>query len=366
MPRVLVLALENWLGAAHLPRALTRAGFEVSLLCYPNTLISLTRFADDRDICVPTDGAEIVARRILGLIESKPTKMCIPADDRALRFLQHIDQLAPTGQLPKPLSDLARASLPNPDAFVYGEDKESAGRLMESMGVRTPRRELIWSTGDLRDFIAEAGLPVVIKPLVGTAGQGVQVLRTDDEAKAAQIGSGRWMAQKYIAGKAAAAASVALHGKCLGTIAFEKTLTHPGETGSASVVTRLDNDEIRHAAATFAKATGFNGFYSPGYIIEEATGDAYFLEINARAVPLVPASAMLGLDLCRCLYAGIVGAPLPAQDPAAPTVLALYPQELHRDPNSPNRHLLLDEPSDDPLVHKAMQRGIELIEAGLA
>jgi len=366
MPRVLVLALENWLGAARLPRALSVAGFKVSLLCYPNTLVSLTRFADDRDICVPSDGAEIVARRIMALIEANPAKICIPADDRALRFLQHIVSVASIGRLPKVLMDLARASLPDPEAFKYGDDKEAASQLMESLGVRTPRRELIWSTGDLREFVAAAGLPAVIKPLTGTAGQGVQILRTSEDVAAVRIGGGTWMAQKYIAGKPAASASVALNGKCLGTLAFEKTLTHPGETGPASVVTRLDNEEMRRGAAAYAKATRFNGFFSPGYMVEEGSGDAYFLEVNTRAVPLVPSSSKLGLDLCRCLYAGIVGAPLPAQDPDARRVMALYPQELHRDSNSPYRDLLLDEPVDDPLVHKAMQRGIEMVAAGMA
>jgi len=365
MPRVLVLALENWLGAARLPRALSVAGFQVSLLCYPNTLISLTKFADDRDICVPSDSAEIVAQRILSLVEKNQTRMIIAGDDRAVRFLQHIVEVAPTGLLPKELTDLARASLPDPSAFKYGDDKEAASRLMDELGVRTPRRQLIWSTGDLREFAA-MGLPIVIKPLTGTAGQGVQILRTQDDVRAATIDPrSSWMAQQYIVGKSAGSASVALNGDCFATLAYEKTLTYPGETGPASVATRLDHDEFHIWAGAFAKATHFNGFFSPGYMVEDSTGEPYFLEVNSRVVPMATCAARLGLDLCKCLFAKIVGAPIPKLDPEAPKVIAFYPQELHRDPNSPNRHLLLDEPVDDPLIHKAMERGIEMLAAGL-
>ncbi|MFI5387759.1 MAG: hypothetical protein ACHQ50_16750, partial [Fimbriimonadales bacterium] len=91
---------------------------------------------------------------------------------------------------------------------------------------------------------------------------------------------------------------------------------------------------------------------------------AYFLEVNARVVPFVPCSAKLGVDLCRALYCRLVGAPIPKPDQDAPTVIALYPQELHRDPDSPYREHILDEPIDDPLVHRAMQRGIDMLAAG--
>ncbi|HVT12268.1 MAG TPA: ATP-grasp domain-containing protein [Fimbriimonadaceae bacterium] len=365
MPRLLVLALENWLGAARLPRALKCAGFEISLLCYPNTLISLTKYADDRDVCLPNDPAEIVLKRMLALLDAHPARMIVPADDRALRYLCHLLEVAPIARFPKALVDLVRASLPDPAAFKYGVDKEAATELMTGLGFRAPRRSMIWSMHELKSFIEEVGFPVVVKPLEGTAGQGVQILRDAAGLAAATITENeRWMAQQYIRGKAAGAASVALDGKCLATLAFEKTITYPGETGPTSVATRLDTEEIHRGSAAFAEATNYNGFYSPGFVIEEATGLPYFLEVNSRAIPIVPPSGKMGLDLCGALYAGVVGAPPPTQDLSAPRVMAFYPQELHRDPNSPYRDLILDEPFDDPLIHKAMEKGIEVLAAG--
>ncbi len=364
MPRVLVLALENWLGAARLPKALQSAGFEVSLLSYTNTLISLTKYADDRDVCVPTDSAESVAQRILALLDNKQTRLMIPADDRALRFMQHIAEVAHMNRLPKELTNLVAASLPDPGAFKYGEDKDAASQLMSDLGFRTPKRALIWSRQDLREFGAEAGLPVVLKPLSGTAGQGVQILRTEEDIAVAMIGAeSKWMAQQYIVGKSAGTASVCLDGRCLGAIAFEKTLTYPGETGPASVITCFDSAEIDRASHTYAKATHHNGFLSLGFMVEEETNDPYFIETNARAVPLVGFSHWVGFDLCGALYNRLVGAPAPQKDPSAPKVIAFYPQELHRDPNSPYRKLILDEPTDDPAVHAAMQKGIDMLAA---
>ncbi|HWA83848.1 MAG TPA: ATP-grasp domain-containing protein [Fimbriimonadaceae bacterium] len=365
MPRLLVLALENWLGAARLPKALQCAGFEISLLCYPNTLISLTRYADDRDICLPNDPAETVLKRMLALLDAHPARMIVPADDRSHRFLCHILEVAPMARFPQALLNLVSASLPDPAALRYGNDKDAATQLMNELGFRAPRRTMIWSKCELNSFVEEAGFPVVVKPLEGTAGQGVQILQeVADLAGAVVTENQRWMVQRYIRGKAAAAASVALDGKCLGTLAFEKTITYPGETGPTSVATRLDLEEIHRAATAFAEATRYNGFYSPGFVVEEETGLPYFLEVNSRATPIVPCSGKLGLDLCEALYAGVVGTPLPEQNLDAPRMMAFYPQELHRDPNSTYRDLILDEPVDDPLVHKAMQKGIEMMAAG--
>jgi carbamoylphosphate synthase large subunit len=366
MPRVLVLALDNWLGAARLPKALQCAGFEVSLLCYPNTLISLTKYANDRDLCLPTDTAEAVARRLITMLE-KPARMIIPSDDRALRFLHHIVEVAHTGYLPQPLIDVVTRSLPKPEAFKYATDKEAASDLMTGLGFKTPRRARIWSKQDLREFVDEVGLPVVVKPLSGTAGEGVQILTTPQEVAGAYLAeNSEWLVQQYIAGKSCACASVALDGKYIASIPFEKTITHPGETGPATLVTRLDNSEMHRGSQAYAQAAGANGFYSMGYMVEQATGDAYFIEVNARAVPLVTCSDKVGLDLCKTLYARIVGAPLPVLDEAAPRRIAFYPQELHRDPNSPYRNEILDEPLDDPLVHKAMQKGVDMVAGGLA
>jgi hypothetical protein len=365
MPRVLVLALDNWLGAARLPKALQCAGFEVSLLSYPNTLVSLTKYANDRDLCLPSDPAEIVANRILGLLQ-KPTKMIIPGDDRALRFLQHIIEVGEKGYLPFALTDIARKSLPDASAFKYSTDKWAASGFMAGMGFRTPQSTKVWSLQDLRDFVDQAGLPAIVKPLMGTAGEGVQILLTGDDVQNARLSAdSEWLAQKYIVGKAGACASVALEGKHIASIPYEKTISHPGETGPATLVTRLDNEVMTRGAAAYANAVNANGFYSMDYVIEEGSGDAYFLEVNARVVPLVTVSEKVGLDLCRALYKAMAGAPIPQLDTSAPRRIAFYPQELHRDPQSPYRNEILDEPFDDPLVHKAMQKGVEMMAAGL-
>lgn len=366
-PRVLVLALENWLGTARLPKALQAAGFKVTLLSYPNTLVSLTRYADDRGLCHPSDTAEAVAKRMLDLIEVLPTRLIVPGDDRALRFLQHIIEVAPQGRLPAALVDLARASLPDSSAFKYGADKEAATRLVASFGIQVPKHAPIGSRADLREAVEDLGLPVVIKPLSGRAGVGVQILATHDEVEKAVIDpASTWIAQQYIRGKPAGTAAVALGGKCLGSLHYVKTLTHPGETGPATVVTRLENDDMGRATTAFAQATRFNGFFSPGYMVEEDSGTVYFIEMNDRIVPLVANSGKVGLDLCRALYCGIKGAARPRLDPSAPSMIALYPQELHRDPNSPYREHILDEPLDDPQLHKAMEQGIAMLATGMA
>lgn len=362
--RALVLALENYLSAARLPRALHEGGFEVAAICYPETLLSLTKYLDRREVILPTDDASRVAMRIVGLITGWGPRLIIPADDRALRFLHHIVEVSHTGVLPEPLVALAKASLPAREAFAFATDKQAASEFMARLGFATPEWRAIANIADAEAFAGEVGFPVVLKPAGGHAGQGIQICRSPADLRSASLSDGQWFVQKYIVGMPAESSGIAWEGKLLGAILYERTITNPPEIGPTCVATIIEHPTMAAGLAAFARATRHNGILSIGWMLEKDTGDAYFLEVNARSVPLVGPSPKLGLNLCECLRARLAGAPQPKPDPNAPRMIALYPQELHRDPNSPYREHILDEPFDDPMVHRAMQAGIEMLAAG--
>ncbi|HVT12267.1 MAG TPA: hypothetical protein VHE55_08365 [Fimbriimonadaceae bacterium] len=360
--RILVLALENYLSAARLPKALADGGFEVAAICYPDALISLTRYVDRKEVLPRDADAAEVARRMIAIIDSWEPRLVIPADNRALRFLHHIVEVERSGVLPPALIRLVKESLPDPAAFAVATDKRVAAALMHRLGFDVPEWRPIASIREAEAFAEEIGFPVILKPEGGQAGEGVAICGNAEDLRAARLeGEGGWFVQRFIVGRPAEASGIAWQGKLLGAILYERIEVNPPETGMTCVARVIENATMTAGLAAMAKATRHNGILSLGWMLEAETGSAFFLEANARSVPIVGPSGKLGLNLCECLRARLAGAPQPVPDPAAPRLIALYPQELHRDPNSPYREHLLDEPVDDPLVHQAMQRGIEML-----
>ena len=93
-------------------------------------------------------------------------------------------------------------------------------------------------------------------------------------------------------------------------------------------------------------------------IVHERTLEPYLLEINRRITPGTHRGAYFGLDLCAALYAALHGKPSPSRtdlDVGEEDMVAHFPQEWLRDPDSPNlRKLRVDVPWDEPELIEAM------------
>ncbi|HWA83849.1 MAG TPA: hypothetical protein VG820_10465, partial [Fimbriimonadaceae bacterium] len=301
---VLVLALENYLSAARLPKALVDGGFEVAAICYPDTLISLTRYVGRKEILPRTAGAEEVARRMIAILDSWQPRLVIPADNRALRFLHHIVEVEGAGVLPPALIRLVKESLPEPWAFAVAADKRVAAELMQRLGFDVPEWRPIGSIRDAEAFAEEFGFPVILKPQGGQAGEGVTICQNLEELRRASLdGEGGWFVQRFVVGRPAEASGIAWNGKLLGAILYERIEVNPPETGMTCVAYTIENPTMTAGLAAMVKATRHNGILSLGWMLEAETRRAYFLEANARSVPIVGPSGKLGLNLCECLRA---------------------------------------------------------------
>lgn len=119
-------------------------------------------------------------------------------------------------------------------------------------------------------------------------------------------------------------------------------------TGPASVVRVIQHEEMTSVATALAKSLGSNGFFGVDFILSE-TGEAFFLEINARPTPIALLPVAGGTDLIAALFATMSDSPATAREPIARDLIALFPQEISSDANSPhlaNAHHYL--PADEP------------------
>ena len=102
-----------------------------------------------------------------------------------------------------------------------------------------------------------------------------------------------------------------------------EVLRSDGSTGPASVVHLIQNVEMRGAAERIASRLGISGFFGLDFILEEGTGRAYLIEMNARLAPPCYLRFEKGRDLIGAMWASITGQPVTESDTIAYQLQAL-------------------------------------------
>jgi hypothetical protein len=90
------------------------------------------------------------------------------------------------------------------------------------------------------------------------------------------------------------------------------------------------------------------------FILDDASGDAYLIEINPRATQVNHLRLDVGQDLPTALRLALEGLPQPVPAPVAEVDIVLFPQEWSRDRNSP--HLLATRYDDVPYEEPELLR----------
>jgi hypothetical protein len=166
------------------------------------------------------------------------------------------------------------------------------------------------------------------------------------------------LVQAYVGGPHHSQALVAQGGVPLASFAWERFVATAPVKGQTSAMRFVRSPATRANSETLARGLRINGFFNVQFVIEEATGIPYLLEINRRVVTHMHPGERVGRDLPRALMRALEGMPL-----EAPTAIAedaggkvvVFPREWLRDRHS--RHLVelpVDVPWDDPALFAAM------------
>ncbi len=359
VPRVLIISLRNWLGAARLPKVFARAGFHVSTLTFPSMLLLRTRnveahyFLPDRG-----EDRELIEKARAALLEARPT-VIVPTDEPSVELLHavaaHAQKQLPTGD---PLLGLLRDSLGDFASHAALRDRRALMDLAEKADIRAPARRIVHDHAEALAFAEAHGGQLVLKAEESFAGMGVSICRdlAAVEKAVAQLGASNpkaltegILAQAFIEGRTAMRVVLAWRGEVIGGLSALKLETFPGSTGPSSVVEFIDHPEMAASSRAIVRTLGYSGFASLDFMVEPS-GAAHLIELNPRPTPISHLGADLGLDLCERLAAALRGEHLSDADPRGlPRKVALFPQEWVRDASSPHfADSLHDVPWDDP------------------
>jgi hypothetical protein len=379
-PTVLVVTTSRWFPTARLAVALTHAGCSVQAVCPSASPIGKTSVLAGKFSFRGLAPLKSIAAAIAG---AKPD-LLVSGDDLATSYLHCL--YASSGHQGEATRELIARSLGSPEYFQVVDDRASFMRVAEEIGVRVPRTAVI---ADFQDFPAsQIGFPAVLKANGTSGGDGVRVVRSEQEAQAAlrhlqappllaraikraifdqdatllrpslERRRAAVHAQAFIGGREATSAAACWQGSVLAATHFE-VLQKGHFAGHATVVRRIDHPEMTSALEKMASRLQLSGFHGFDFMLEDGSRDAYLIEINPRATQVGHLSFGAGRDLPGALVSALTGRPAEAKPKVSENdVIALFPQEWLRDPASPYlRSGYHDVPWNQPeLLQSAIQK----------
>ncbi len=370
---LLVATATQWFGTARMPRSLTRAGFEVSLLAPRETLAEKSRFvAHTRhlpDNATPRQWVDAFAE----VVRDIAPRLVLPCDDMAFRLMQTLALSPPGGMRPElhlQLSTLIGDSLGDTRFYRTSVEKTLLPAAAEALGIRVPPYAIIDTLAAAQSFAAARGYPIVLKRNLSTAGEGVAIVESRDQLAAAferlaradasalmHAETGTLLIQSLIAGDVHYENTAAWNGSRVAGFAVHR-LECADIKGPAAVVRCYRSDEIRDFSSKLVRGLGMTGLFATEYIVERSGGRAYLLEVNRRMTPGMHVGSRIGVDLCLALHSAMHGAALTTRtdiDRDEEYLNVHFPQEWMRDPSSHYlRDYAVDVPWEEPELFKAM------------
>jgi ATP-grasp domain-containing protein len=359
-PTVLIVTTSRWFPTARLAVALTNAGCSVQAVCPSDSPIAKTTILKGNFSFRGLAPLKSIAAAIAA---SKPD-LLVSGDDLATWHLHRLYEASDTkDHVGATTRALIARSLGSPEYFPIVDDRASFMRAAQEIGVRVPRTAVI---ADFQDFQkSEIGFPAVLKANGTSGGDGVRVVRSEQEAQAAlrhlqappllaraikraifdkdttllrpslQRRRSTVNAQSFIAGREATSATACWQGTVLAATHFE-VLQKGHFAGHATVVRRIDHPEMVSAVEKMARRLQLSGLHGFDFMLEDGSRNAYLIEINPRATQVGHLSFGTGRDLPGALVSALSGrAAQTAPKVKENDVIALFPQEWLRDPLSP-------------------------------
>jgi len=380
-PTLLIATTTRWFPTARLAVAFANAGFTVDAVCPSNHPLNKTHALNRVE---GYRGLDPLASFSNAIVATKPD-LIVPGDDLATQHLHAICQQHERKHgAGAPICKLIERSLGTSENFPYLYARTKFMQMAQGEGIRAPQTAVIADTSDLRNWIAHAGLPTILKADGSSGGTGVRVVRRLEDAertledlqappllaraaKRALIDQDVTLvwpslarrrsivnAQTLVVGREATSAVACWNGQILASLHFE-VVNKVGSSGHATVLRLIDNQEMAAAAEKMARRLNLSGMHGFDFMLEAQTGNAYLIEINPRSTQVGHLTLGLGRDIPAALFSALSGQKVHAATSVTQDdTIALFPQEWIRDPASPFlKSAYHDVPWDRPELIRA-------------
>lgn len=218
---------------------------------------------------------------------------------------------------------------PRPDAIAEMGSKIRARRLAEAAGVPViPGYDASQEPADLKAAAEQIGYPVLIKAAAGGGGKGIRIVHDASAFDAAlaeatteaerAFGDGAMIVERYVQRPRHVEVQVVgdKHGNVihLGTreCSVQRRYQKVLEEAPAPNLPDTTRAGLQDAAVRLAASIGYDSAGTVEYVVDDETGDYFFLEMNTRLQVEHPVTEeVTGLDLVALMCHVAEGNPLP-------------------------------------------------------
>jgi hypothetical protein len=374
---VLLVSSTRWPLTAKLALAFLRHGCKVQAVCPPDHPF---RYVSGISKIYRYRGLDSLRSLHEAIASGKPD-LLVPCGDDVVWQLHELHRTSPE------LRPLIERSLGAASGYETVACRAKLMQIAQELEIRAPQTKEIKDVNDLREWYSSPGVSGVLKLDRTCGGVGVEVAHclADAERVLARMreppslvtAMGRWLLihdalafwkwknhrcpvitlQDYVTGRPANTMLACHEGKVLGMVTVE-VLYAQSSTGTALVVRLIENHEIRAAAERIAQRLELSGFHGLDFMIEDATGHAYLIELNPRCTQLGHLQTELQGDLVGVLCSSVFEAISSQRRPIQEDTIAFFPEVLFSNPKCPFlRTSYVDIPWDEPrLVVELMRR----------
>lgn len=307
----------------------------------------------------------------------------VPCDDVAVQHLHELYAFARTStdSFQKEIALLIQRSIGSPDYYQTTTARYELMQLAHDLGLAVPETTLIREASDLDALHLRQGFPWVLKVDGSWGGSGVRIVRNIDQAKDAfrkmstPLGAiaalKRWavnrepywlrpwlqrsrptvIVQSHIDGRPANSAIACVVGKFIAGVGVE-VVGALSITGCSSVVRIVENRQMMETSERLSAKLKLSGFFGFDFMIENRTGIAYLIEMNARCTPICHLQLGPGRDMVGTFCAEMAGSQ-PNWRPKITSrdTIAYFPKAWQWNPKSDLlRTSFHDVPWEDPAL----------------
>jgi len=216
---------------------------------------------------------------------------------------------------------------PPVEAIELAGDKLAARAAAAAAGLPIVEGRELEGAADARRFAHEHGQPLMLKAVAGGGGRGIKLVHDPGELEGAYalasaeaqaaFGDGRLYAERFVAAARHVEVQVAADEEgavvhlgerdCSVQRRYQKLI----EEAPAPLLPRGTREALRSGAVALARSFGYRNLGTVEFVLDAASGEFFFLEVNCRIQVEHPVTeALTGRDLVREQLAIAGGAPL--------------------------------------------------------
>jgi hypothetical protein len=360
--RALLATTFAWEGAGRLAIELAAAGFAVEAIGPRRSVLHRLPSVTRSYRLSPIRPVASLRKAVL----ASSSDLIIPFDDQTRRALHETyDRIDPAPEDGARLRHHLRRSLGPPEMYSELYSRAAIMDIAQECGLRCPPTARVETPDEVTAWMRQHGSPAVLKTDGSWGGREVIIAHDTGDAVSAwrrlrrptsiariskrlvidhdpwplraRIAGRRPLVsiQAYVSGRPGNVAVACLDGKLLGAVQAE-VLRSDGALGPSTVLRITDHPEMRATAQGMVQRLELSGLCGFDFVLEDGTDRAYVIELNPRATPTSHLISADGVDLLASLRAAMGGdGPPPARTSEYPDgLVALFPQELQRDPTS--------------------------------